>query len=132
MNSKENKDFEPPDITYILMALDGFERGGPEVTMIMPHLPLGPFDECSASLVSESGCKALQREVPKLIAELGIVKLELERAKLDLLDLAYTLDIDGARLRAGRMLRALSATSDYRRRAVSRLIDSGKMLVQKD
>lgn len=87
-----NATYDPPDIAYIKMALDGFSVSGPECRMVKPHIAdyhlLDPPVPSNPEELVEPSTEALRREVPKLIEELAIHRRELAKVRADLLDMS--------------------------------------------
>ena len=128
----ETTKYEPPDIAYINQALDGFARYGGDARMVMPHIPIMPWEDHVRNPKVEQATAAMVREVPKLIEELAIYKREAEQNEKAMRLIAMCTDpMESSRL-AGDALRRAYDRLEGRRRAVYRLVMAGTMMSQDD
>ncbi len=136
-------EYDPPDITYIKLALDGFATCGPECRMVKPHLAdllylLDGGAPPDPSEMIEFATEALRREVPKLIEALAIHKRELEQAaamfeQIMVLPIEmYSPEAEDMRCKAYQAHKKLYDNKYDKRRAYYRLQRDGKMLNQDD
>lgn len=135
-------EYEPPDITYIKMALDGFAKSGPECRMVKPHiadyLDLSTPVPVNPEELLEPATEALRREFPKLIAELAIYKRELEQAQDAFAEMMrmpvefYTAEADALIRLAYNHHKAISDNRYTKLRASRKLQYAGTMLGQDD